>query len=163
MKRTCPNCETRFYDLQREPIVCPECGATYDVDEHGKVSATRERRVQVPAAAPKTRRTLVDDEDSSRRATRTRTSRCSQTTTRRRTSRQPGADDEEEGEDADTALKDAGLIDDDENDEDVEDLEEDSDDDGDLESARVRAGERRRNRLIPRNPPLGSARRQVGP
>ncbi len=28
-KRTCPSCSTRFYDLGREPIACPECHATY--------------------------------------------------------------------------------------------------------------------------------------
>jgi uncharacterized protein (TIGR02300 family) len=28
-KRECQACETRFYDLSREPIVCPSCGAPY--------------------------------------------------------------------------------------------------------------------------------------
>lgn len=28
-KRTCPACEVRFYDLGRDPIVCPMCGAVY--------------------------------------------------------------------------------------------------------------------------------------
>jgi uncharacterized protein (TIGR02300 family) len=26
-KRTCQACEVRFYDLHRDPIVCPACGA----------------------------------------------------------------------------------------------------------------------------------------
>ena len=25
-KRVCVNCQTKFYDLDREPIVCPSCG-----------------------------------------------------------------------------------------------------------------------------------------
>lgn len=25
-KRVCPNCATRFYDLQRDPMTCPSCG-----------------------------------------------------------------------------------------------------------------------------------------
>lgn len=25
VKRVCPNCSTRFYDLQRDPMVCPSC------------------------------------------------------------------------------------------------------------------------------------------
>jgi uncharacterized protein (TIGR02300 family) len=29
-KRTCQSCGTRFYDLQRSPIVCPKCGTVYD-------------------------------------------------------------------------------------------------------------------------------------
>ena len=28
-KRMCQECEVRFYDLMREPIVCPACGAVY--------------------------------------------------------------------------------------------------------------------------------------
>jgi uncharacterized protein (TIGR02300 family) len=28
-KRTCQACEVRFYDLLRDPIVCPSCGAVY--------------------------------------------------------------------------------------------------------------------------------------
>lgn len=29
MKRTCPGCHVRFYDLERHPIVCPKCGTTF--------------------------------------------------------------------------------------------------------------------------------------
>jgi uncharacterized protein (TIGR02300 family) len=28
-KRTCPSCAARFYDLLKEPIVCPKCGANF--------------------------------------------------------------------------------------------------------------------------------------
>jgi uncharacterized protein (TIGR02300 family) len=28
-KRVCQSCEVRFYDLSRDPIVCPACGAKY--------------------------------------------------------------------------------------------------------------------------------------
>ena len=28
-KRSCPSCQTRFYDLGKEPIVCPKCGVTF--------------------------------------------------------------------------------------------------------------------------------------
>jgi uncharacterized protein (TIGR02300 family) len=30
-KRVCQTCEVRFYDLSRDPIVCPACGAQYVV------------------------------------------------------------------------------------------------------------------------------------
>lgn len=59
VKRTCPSCEARFYDLQRQPIVCPACGATFAIETHGKVSAPRERRAPVPVAAE----ALVEDEE----------------------------------------------------------------------------------------------------
>ena len=28
-KRTCQSCDERFYDLDRAPIICPHCGASY--------------------------------------------------------------------------------------------------------------------------------------
>ncbi len=31
-KRVCQSCEVPFYDLARNPIVCPACGATYVLD-----------------------------------------------------------------------------------------------------------------------------------
>ena len=29
-KRTCQSCSAHFYDLRKDPITCPKCGATYD-------------------------------------------------------------------------------------------------------------------------------------
>jgi len=31
VKRACPKCSVRFYDLQNDPMTCPSCGATFDV------------------------------------------------------------------------------------------------------------------------------------
>jgi uncharacterized protein (TIGR02300 family) len=28
-KRTCPNCAARFYDLLKNPILCPKCGTSF--------------------------------------------------------------------------------------------------------------------------------------
>ncbi|HUR44116.1 MAG TPA: TIGR02300 family protein [Aestuariivirga sp.] len=28
-KRTCPSCGTRFYDLLKNPILCPKCGVSF--------------------------------------------------------------------------------------------------------------------------------------
>ncbi|CAK0774074.1 TIGR02300 family protein [Azospirillaceae bacterium] len=30
IKRICPNCGARYYDLRRSPPVCPVCGAEFD-------------------------------------------------------------------------------------------------------------------------------------
>jgi uncharacterized protein (TIGR02300 family) len=30
-KRQCQSCATRFYDLHKDPILCPKCGATFHV------------------------------------------------------------------------------------------------------------------------------------
>ena len=31
VKRVCPKCAVRFYDLQRDPMTCPACGTSFDV------------------------------------------------------------------------------------------------------------------------------------
>ena len=40
-KRTCPHCGTRFYDLRREPIVCPRCDTPYDAVVDAKPKRVR--------------------------------------------------------------------------------------------------------------------------
>ncbi len=35
-KRTCPKCDAKFYDLNKNPIVCPVCGASFDAEEFNK-------------------------------------------------------------------------------------------------------------------------------
>ena len=132
VKRTCPHCETRFYDLQKEPIVCPECGTTYDVDSYGKVSAARERRAAVPVGADQ--ENLVDEEDL---ATDEEVDEDEdeallgdEDEDEDEKSTGPALSDEDEDEDGeDGAFKDAGIIDDDEEDEEDIDLDEDDDDD----------------------------------
>ena len=32
VKRVCPNCSTRFYDLRTDPMTCPNCGTTFTLD-----------------------------------------------------------------------------------------------------------------------------------
>lgn len=46
-KQVCPNCQTKFYDLNRRPAVCPKCGEAFDPEE-----AVRTRRVRARTAAP---------------------------------------------------------------------------------------------------------------
>ena len=29
-KRICPSCGTRYYDLMREPVICPKCDTPFD-------------------------------------------------------------------------------------------------------------------------------------
>lgn len=54
VKRTCLSCGARFYDLQREPIVCPACGATVDAAAQSKprrARATPAAKIAVVPAA----------------------------------------------------------------------------------------------------------------
>jgi uncharacterized protein (TIGR02300 family) len=30
-KRVCPNCGSKYYDLNRNPIICPKCGTRFEV------------------------------------------------------------------------------------------------------------------------------------
>ena len=41
VKRTCLSCGARFYDLQRESITCPACGAAFDVTALSKPRRAR--------------------------------------------------------------------------------------------------------------------------
>lgn len=46
VKRTCQNCGSRFYDLQRSPATCPKCGSVFEA----LAVAKRGRRAAVDAA-----------------------------------------------------------------------------------------------------------------
>ena len=55
-KRICHNCGARFYDLHRDPIVCPKCTTPYDPEQ--LLKSRRSRSVQIAdLAAAKTART----------------------------------------------------------------------------------------------------------
>jgi hypothetical protein len=45
-KRTCQSCASRFYDLQKSPIICPKCGSTYEI-----ITTTRRGRKSAVKAA----------------------------------------------------------------------------------------------------------------
>lgn len=32
VKRVCPSCSTRFYDLRTDPMTCPACGASFTLE-----------------------------------------------------------------------------------------------------------------------------------
>ena len=53
-KRLCASCGAKFYDLNKDPIHCPKCGAVYEI-----VVATRPLR---PGAAPVAPRPPVPEE-----------------------------------------------------------------------------------------------------
>lgn len=54
-KRTCqnPQCGSRFYDLNRDPIVCPICQTTYEIaTSPGGAAEERGRRSKKPEFVP---------------------------------------------------------------------------------------------------------------
>ena len=60
VKRLCPNCHTRFYDLQNDPMTCPNCGAVHSVDS---LSAGKTRTMIADKADPKSVKETDEDGD----------------------------------------------------------------------------------------------------
>lgn len=116
VKRTCHNCGARFYDLCREPIVCPVCSTVYDAERQTRVrrggTALKEEAGSRPkpakrAAAGEEADDLVDEADVESDADDT--------------------DDDDDGDDlADLSPEGQDLI------EDTSDLGEDGDDIGEV-------------------------------
>src|SRR5712671_5287377 len=51
-KRVCHSCGAPFYDLHRDPISCPQCGATYDPEailksRRARPAVAEEKEVEV--------------------------------------------------------------------------------------------------------------------
>jgi uncharacterized protein (TIGR02300 family) len=72
VKRVCPKCATRFYDLQNDPMTCPACEATFDVasltqQKTRTAAPEKAAKVEEPAPADDLEDAVVldDDEDTS--------------------------------------------------------------------------------------------------
>ena len=63
VKRFCGNCGTKFYDLNRDPILCPKCGTVFDVQ-----AALKPRRAKAVAEdkplKPKKVAAVVDPDEA---------------------------------------------------------------------------------------------------
>ena len=57
-KRLCPHCGSRFYDLQRGPMTCPECSHSFTADS---LIAGRGRAIIAEKAVVKERDLDLDD------------------------------------------------------------------------------------------------------
>ncbi|PKP85512.1 MAG: TIGR02300 family protein [Alphaproteobacteria bacterium HGW-Alphaproteobacteria-2] len=60
VKRLCPTCHARFYDLRRNPMTCPSCSAVFSLESllGNRVQSTvAQRKAAVPPKA-----TLVEDD-----------------------------------------------------------------------------------------------------
>jgi hypothetical protein len=56
IKRICPSCNTRYYDMKKTPPVCPSCGTQFDVE--GLMKSRRGRAA--PKAAPEPEEIIED-------------------------------------------------------------------------------------------------------
>jgi uncharacterized protein (TIGR02300 family) len=62
-KRTCPECTAKFYDLGKEPCVCPKCEHTFEPEILLK-SKRRPDEVVQPKEAPKKKEATEEEEEA---------------------------------------------------------------------------------------------------
>lgn len=43
LKRICQQCSSKFYDLEKDPILCPKCGSTFDPEALNKPKRGRRK------------------------------------------------------------------------------------------------------------------------
>ena len=61
VKRTCPSCAARYYDMMNDPVICPSCSAPFAASNDPKSISTAAEAAK--AAAAKAEEELVDDDD----------------------------------------------------------------------------------------------------
>lgn len=49
-KRICPECGTKYYDLNKDPIVCPKCSAVFVTEAHETDKAKPEKEAEAVAS-----------------------------------------------------------------------------------------------------------------
>ena len=68
VKRTCLSCNMRFYDFNRNPIICPGCGAEFDAEDlikslKNSALPKSKQKVEVPVTHDDSSDTIVGYED----------------------------------------------------------------------------------------------------
>ena len=123
VKRDCPECGARFYDLNKEPAHCPKCEHKFTPEALLKPRRARkeeEEAAPVAAAKPAGKETTLENADKEKLAAKSK----------RRPGLDEDADDEDEDDDELAGIEDIGVdIDDDDDEEDDDSLLDDDDDD----------------------------------
>jgi uncharacterized protein (TIGR02300 family) len=122
VKRDCPECGTRFYDLNKEPAHCPKC--EHDFVPEALLKPRRGRKEDDEPAKvvekPSSKETTLENADKEKQAVKSK--------------RQPGLDEDSDDDDDDDDDELAGIGDidvdlDDDDEEDDDSLLDDDDDD----------------------------------
>ena len=66
IKRVCPSCSIKYYDFNKNPIICPRCEFEFDPDlllksRKGRSIATKSENETVPSNVNKEEETLEED------------------------------------------------------------------------------------------------------
>ena len=125
VKRDCPECSTRFYDLNKEPAHCPKCD--HEFVPEALLKPRRARKEDEPAVKtetkPSEKETTLENAEKEKRAAKSN----------RRPALDEDNDDEEEDDDELAGIGDIDVDLDDDDDDDEEDnsglLVDDDDDD----------------------------------
>lgn len=133
-KRICHNCGARFYDLHRDPIVCPKCGTTFDPEALLRSRRSRSAIVsdiEKPArgkAAPAAAKKAVAEAEELETPVETEEAAPGEQELEEVESAEEEYEEEEETEDSSVLLEDASELGDDNVDDviDVEGSDEDS-------------------------------------
>lgn len=62
-KRMCLSCGAKFYDMQKNPIVCPSCEATFDPEAATKLKRGRQQIADEKAKKEAEAKAAAADED----------------------------------------------------------------------------------------------------
>lgn len=60
LKRVCPSCGARYYDMKKHPPVCPSCGTVYDPENQQRSRRGRAAVKPTAAEAPAPEETVDD-------------------------------------------------------------------------------------------------------
>lgn len=61
LKRSCPGCGTRYYDMKKNPPVCPQCKTVFDPESVMKVRRRATAEDKRKAAAPEPSSEDIED------------------------------------------------------------------------------------------------------
>lgn len=62
-KRACQSCSARFYDMRRNPIVCPKCGEVFEIQISGRRARNRSAMLDDALSKPLEDDLLMTDLD----------------------------------------------------------------------------------------------------
>lgn len=60
VKRVCPSCSTRFYDLQNDPMTCPSCAHEFSLES---LTGTKSRTMQADKPDAQNKENTLETED----------------------------------------------------------------------------------------------------
>src|SRR6185295_1891003 len=90
-KRVCTGCAAKFYDLGKDPIVCPTCDTVYVIPKAPPRPASRMTKRKTPKGTPRTRRSQGSRTSRRTEPKRPVAFRCWKSSTRNNERVEPGA------------------------------------------------------------------------